>query len=131
MPFGLQTVALRMAAGRVVERTEERDQSVAHCARCDLIARIPFAVIRARRDAEAAGKVAFTIGHEAVELVVIVRLLPRSVVVNVFAAEQQMAVSHLGRSAEDAARVAEHAAFRRDKTLRQRLEEIQVRRARR
>ncbi len=124
MPFGLQAVTLRIAAVSRIERAEETNEG--HGAVGELIARIPFAMIGARRDAEAVGVVALAVGQQAVEFGIIIRMHPGAVVVIRFAAVKQIARTELLRDAEHAALIAIHAAFHRDEVLRQRLVKHQM-----
>ena len=84
-------------------------------------------MIAARRDAEAIGGVALTVGSKAIELPVIIRVCPRAVIVSRFPTIQKDAVTDFLRDAEYAALIAKHATFERDKILRQGLVKIQVR----
>ena len=79
MPFPLHAVALRVAAVGRIERAEEADQR--DRALRDLIARVPLAVIRPHRRTEAVPAIALAVGHEAVELAIVVGMHPWAVVV--------------------------------------------------
>lgn len=95
MPFGLQAVTLGIAASGVIPRTEERNQAVIHGALRHLIARIPFAVIAARGDAETVGIITTAIGENAIELLIIVGILPRPIVMIKFKPIKQVALPDL------------------------------------
>ena len=65
MPFALQAVAPGIAAVGRVERAEETHEG--HGVSGNLIARVPSAMIAARREAEAIGVFALAVGHKLVE----------------------------------------------------------------
>src|SRR5271166_2413638 len=102
MPFSLQTVPPGIAAVGRVERAEETGEG----RRChgDLIARVPFSVVTAGRDAEAVGVVALAVGQQAVEFGITIRMRPWAVIVIRFCAEQQTARTELLRYAENGSR---------------------------
>ena len=124
MPFGLQAVTLRIAAVGRVQCAEETNQR--HGVSGDLIARVPFSVVAAGRDAETIGVSALAVGQKAVEFVIIIRMHPWAVIVIHLSAVQQIARAELLRHAENGAPIAIHAAFHLEEVLRQRLEKFQM-----
>src|SRR2546421_466707 len=80
VPLRLQAVTLRTSAGTFVQRAEERHKSIIHGALRHLVARVPFAMITARRDAEAIAGVALAVSQNAVELLIIIRPAPWAIV---------------------------------------------------
>ena len=70
--------------------------------------------------------VAPAVGQKAVEFQIVIRMLPRAVIVIHFAAEEQIARAELLRYAENGPLIAIHAAFYLEEVLGQRLEELQM-----
>ena len=129
MPLALQAVPLRASAGCRVERAEETHQR--NRVLCNLVTRIPFAVITAGRDAEAVGIAALAIRQQAVQFVVAVWMRPRAVVVIHLAAKQHVPRAQLVRHPPDSALESIHAAFLVEEVPRNGFEKLQMGRSRR
>src|SRR5277367_3583631 len=125
MPLRLQTVALRIASIRGIQRAEKTNQR--HGVLRDLIAGVPFSMVAAGGDAETTRVSAAAVCQKAVEFVVVVRMLPWPIIVIDLAAVQQIARAQLLRYAENDAAKSVHAAFDDEEVLRQRLEKLEVR----
>ena len=124
MPFGLQTVPLRMASVGRVQSAEETNKR--RCGNRYLIAGIPLSVVTAGRDAETFGFVPLAVGQQAVEFGITVRIFPRPIVVIRFSAIEQTALTELLRYTEYCAPIAIHSAFQLEEILGQRFEEFQM-----
>ena len=127
LPFGLQAITLRIATIGRVQCAEGTDEG--HGLFGDLIARIPFSVVTAGRDAKTLGVVALAVGQKSVEFVIVIGMLPWAVIVIPLSSEKQVARTQFLRRAEDGPLVTIHAAFHLDEVLGQSPVEFQVRRS--
>src|ERR1700752_2355399 len=109
MPLSLQTVTLRLAAVRRVQRAKVTNER--NCGNGDLIARVPCSTIRAGRNAESTAFSALAISYKAVEFVIIVRVLPGALPLIPLPAVKQIARTQFSRHAENEPSKAIHPAF--------------------
>ena len=130
MPFRLQTITSRISPIRRIERSELSHQRRRR--HRNLIARIPLSVIGPPRKADPIVRVAQTICHKPVELVVIIRMNPRSVVVIRLPAIKKRAQAQLLRCPKHTPRSNPSVPpLQCDKILRQRFVKFQMCRAHR
>jgi hypothetical protein len=106
MPFGLEAVALGIAAVRGALRAVERDQARGDRAGRDLVRRIPIAVIGHRHDAGSERRVALAVLEDAVVACIVVRDDPGPVFVVGLERLEQVPLPQRFRTGKEEAGVA-------------------------